>query len=286
LDQFASNGLDTRPAQNSEICDESQREQRDSRQVSNVIRTQKIAEAMAEHIEKLILEGVLRPGEKLASERELAEKLEISRPSLREALELLVQRGLLVSGRSGTKVAQFLSPLIKPLATLMQDNPRVTADYFEFRRIQETHAARFAALRATDVDRQAIRQCIERMTKAHALEDPTQEGDADVELHLLIYEAAHNVVLLHLMRALANLLRNNIFYNRSQLYQREGVRVHLLEQHLALSKAVIAGEAKDAEAAAAEHIRFTFEMVEEIRRDNLRLETSLSRVNRSDFLAG
>jgi GntR family transcriptional repressor for pyruvate dehydrogenase complex len=254
--------------------------------LSSVLRTPKISEAMAEHIERLILEGVLRPGEKLAPERELAEKLGISRPSLREALELLEKRGLLVSSRSGTTVAQFLSPLFRPLATLMQDKPRVTADYFEFRRIQEAHAARFAAMRSTDVDRQAIRKCVDRMKKAHRLDDPTQEGDADVDLHLAIYEGSHNVVLLHVMRALADLLRNDIFYNRAQLYLRDGVRDRLLEQHIALAEAVIAGRPKDAEAAAAEHIRFTFETVEEIRRDSLRLETSLSRVNRGDFLAG
>lgn len=253
--------------------------------LSSVVRTPKISAAMAEHIEKLVLEGVLRPGEKLAPERELAQKLGISRPSLREALEMLEKRGLLVSSRAGTYVAQFLSPLLRPLATLMQDKPRVTADYFEFRRIQETHAARFAAMRATEVDRQAIGQCAERMKKAHRLEDPTQEGAADVELHLLIYEASHNVILLHVMRALADLLRNDIFYNRAQLYSREGVRDQLLQQHFALVEAVVAGKAKEAEAAAAEHIRFTFETVEEIRRDSARLETSLSRVNRSDFLA-
>ncbi len=61
------------------------------------ISSQKIAETIAAHIEKFILEGALRPGEKLASERELAHRLEVSRPSLREALELLVQRGLLTS---------------------------------------------------------------------------------------------------------------------------------------------------------------------------------------------
>lgn len=240
---------------------------------------------MADHIERLILEGVLRPGEKLAPERELAEKLEISRPTLREALQILEGRGLLVSGRSGNFVAQFLSPLLRPLALLMQDKPRVTADYFEFRRIQEAHAARFAAQRATELDRQAIRQCIERMRKAHELEDPTQEGEADVDFHLSIYEASHNIVLLHIMRALADLLRSNIFYSRAQLYLRDGIRDQLLQQHIALADAVVAGKAKEAEAAAAEHVRFTFETVEEIGRDSLRLKTSLSRVNRSDLLA-
>lgn len=249
------------------------------------IRAPTIAQAIASHLEKLILEGALRPGERLLAERDLAERLGVSRPSLREALDSLVRRGLLLTGRTGTHVAQFMSPLMKPLATLMQDNPRVTADYFEFRRIQEAHAARLAAQRATDVDRQAIRECIKRMNKAHALEDPTQEGEADVDLHLLIYEATHNVVLLHIMRAMANLLCNNIFYSRAQLYLREGVRDQLLKQHLNLAEAIVAGKVNEAEAAAAEHIRFTFETVEDIRRDETRLETALSRVNRNDFVA-
>ncbi len=251
----------------------------------DAIRAPRIAEAIADRLESMILEGVLRPGERLLAERELAERFGVSRPSLREALEILAGRGLLITEKSGTRVAQFLSPLIKPLAALMQDKPRVTADYFEFRRIQEAYAARFAAQRATDLDREAIRQCVERMTKAHALDDPAQEGEADVDLHTLIYEASHNVVLLHVMRALADLLRNNIFYSRSQLYLRAGVRDELLKQHLALAEAVIAGKAGEAEAAAAEHIRFTFETVEEIRRDNLRLETSLNRVQRRDLVA-
>ena len=86
------------------------------------IRTQKIADVIATHIEKLILEGALRPGEKLAPERELAQKLDVSRPSLRDAIEKLAERGLLTATRGGTYVAQFLSPMMKPLANLYRDN--------------------------------------------------------------------------------------------------------------------------------------------------------------------
>jgi GntR family transcriptional repressor for pyruvate dehydrogenase complex len=249
------------------------------------VRPPRIADAIADRLEGMILEGVLRPGERLLGERELAEKLGVSRPSLREALEMLAARGLLTTEKSGTRIAQFLSPLLKPLAAMMQDKPGVTADYFEFRRFQEVHAARLAAERATELDREAIRRCTGRMTEAHAGGDLAQEDEADVELHLLIYEASHNVVLLHVMRALADLLRNSIFYSRSKLYQRAGVRDELLRQHVSIANAIIAGNVKEAGDAAAEHIRFTFETVEEIRRDELRLETSLNRVKRSNLLA-
>ncbi len=249
------------------------------------VRTPKIADAIADHLEKLILEGVLRPGEKLAPERELAEKLDVSRPTLRDALGKLTERKLLTHSRGGTVVAKFLSPLIEPLAGLLAEKPRTTEDYFEFRRIIEAEAAGFAAVRATDVDREAIRQCIGRMTGAHTIEDPTEEADADADLHLLVYEASHNVILLHIMRALTELLRGDVFYKRQQLYLRTGTRDKLLEQHIAIAEAVVAGKREEAMTAAADHIRFTFETVEEIRRDSLRLESSLQRVGRTEFLA-
>ncbi|HTO60417.1 MAG TPA: FCD domain-containing protein [Bradyrhizobium sp.] len=245
----------------------------------------KVADAVADHIERLILEGVLRPGEKLAAERDLAEKLAVSRPTLRDAMAKLSERGLLRTTRSGTFVAEFLSPLMAPLASLLGDKPRVADDYFELRLCLESEAARLAAMRATDMDREAIRQCLGRMNEAHKLDDPTQEAEADVALHLLVYEATHNVVLLHVMRALTELLRGNIFYHRQQLYLRAGVRDKLLQQHIAIGEDVIAGKPAEARNSAIEHIRYTAEMVGDIRRDKERVEVSLQRVNRSDFLA-
>jgi GntR family transcriptional repressor for pyruvate dehydrogenase complex len=253
--------------------------------MAEAVRTPKIAEAIAGHIEKLILEGALRPGERLLAERELAERLGVSRPSLRDAFELLTERGLLVTGKGGTQVAEFLTPLIKPLATLMQGRHLVTADYFEFRRIQESFAARFAAERATELDRTAIRDCLQKMETAHTLEDPAQESEADLDFHVMIYEASHNIVLLHVMRAMADLLRQNIFYSRSQLYLRPGVRDELLLQNMAIGDAVISAKPDEAEHAASSHIRYVFEMVEEIRRDSVRLETSMHRVKRGDLIA-
>lgn len=249
------------------------------------IKPQRVAEAIANHIEKLILQGVLRPGERLIPERELAEKLDVSRPSLREAIERLADRGLLITTRGGTYVAQFLSPLLKPLASLLENNPQVTADYFEFRQGVDAQSARHAAQRASNIDRESIRDCIERMKRAHEIADPTEEAQADVDLHLAVYEAAHNAVILHIMRGLAELLRTNIFYSRQQLYQRASVRTRLLAQHIAIADAILEGNAKAAEAAASDHVRSTFNSVEEILRDSARLKESLLRVARDDYLA-
>ena len=250
------------------------------------VRTPKIADAIAAHIEKLILEGALRPGEKLASERELAQTLDVSRPSLREGIDKLVARGLLTSSKSGTYVAQFLTPIMAPLANLYRGNQQAFADYCEFRQCVEVRAARDAALRATDVERAAIRACLNDMRKAHTLEDPAQEAEADVTLHMLVYEAGHNFVVLHVMRALSELLRNNIFFNRKNLYLKPGVREKLLAQHIAIGEAVIAEDPVRAEKAAGDHIGFVFDTVAELQRADARRDTSLLRARRTDLLAG
>ncbi len=249
------------------------------------IRSIPLANAIADRIQTMILEGVLRPGEKLLPERDLAETLGVSRPSLRQALTLLEEKGLLVTNKSGTVVSRFLSPLVDPLAELLTDDERAAADYFEFRRSIEAHASGLAAIRATEPDRAAIRDCLARMAAAHGLDDPALEASCDVELHGLIYEAAHNVLLLHVMRVLGDLMRKGVFYNREQLYRRPGVRDALLEQHTAIGEAVISGDVKAAEKFASNHINFTYSTIEDIRRDEMRMATSLRRIDRKDLVA-
>lgn len=249
------------------------------------VRNQKLADAIAEHLERLILEGVLRPGEKLAAERELAEKLEVSRPSLREALEKLQARGLIETGKSGAFVTQFMASLTEPLAAMLQSNDQALIDYLEYRGLVEGEAARLAAIRATDVERDAIRECLDSMRAAHKLDDPTAEAEVDAKLHVLIYEAAHNLVLLHVMGAFSEMLRGGVFYNRHQLYIRAGVRDLLLDQHLAIGEAILAREPDKAAEAATFHIRATAATLEEIRQEQTRVARALRRMGRSEFVA-
>ncbi|KIL98121.1 Glycolate utilization operon transcriptional activator GlcC [Paramagnetospirillum magnetotacticum MS-1] len=251
------------------------------------IRPAKLADTIADHLEQLILEGSLKPGERLLAERELALRFDVSRPSLREALEKLEKRGLLKSGRGG---ATFVAPLLgegftEPLYSALASRPETTFDYLEFRRFVEGSAAYFAALRGTDVDRDLIRECFEKMEAAHGQDDSSDEADADADFHLAVYEASHNLVMLHIMRSLSDMLRKDVFYNRAKLYQRQGVRELLLEQHRAVYQTVMAGDPDAAKAAAEAHIDFTRDALMEISKADARLEVSLRRIARSDLVA-
>lgn len=252
------------------------------------IRPTKLADTIAERLEQLILEGSLRPGERLLSERDLAAKFDVSRPSLREAIDKLEKKGLVYSGKGG---ATYVAPLLGdgftgPLSEVLRTRPETTFDYLEFRAIVEGSAAYLAALRGTDIDRDLLRDCFERMEHAHGHEDSSTEADADADFHLSIYEASHNVVMLHIMRSLSDMLRNDVFYNRAKLYARQGVRELLLEQHRATYTAIMAGDPQGARAAAEAHINFTRDALMEIAKADARLEVSLRRIAKSEIISG
>ena len=239
----------------------------------------KAAEAVARHIEGLILEGSLRPGERLPAERELAERLAVSRPTLREALQLLQEQGLLMrEPGSGAVVAAIGASLTDPLAKLLSARPETADDYLELRQVIEGMAAGLAARRANEVDLEVISACMRRIEASHGEDDPIDEATADADLHVAIYEAAHNVVLLHIMRALVQMLRQGVFYSRDKLYSRRGVRDLLLEQHRAIHAAITARDPVAARQAAEHHVGFTRSALREILEAEARVEISLRRL--------
>lgn len=254
---------------------------------TETVRPTKAAELVARHIEGLILEGSLRPGERLPAERELAEQLAVSRPTLREGLHLLQRQGLLTrEAGSGAAVAAIGASLTDPLAKLLASRPETTDDYLEFRQFVEGTAAELAAMRATEIDLEVITRCMRRIESSHGKEDSVDEANADADLHIAVYEAAHNVVLLHVMRALSQMLRDGVFYSRDKLYSRRGVRDLLLEQHAAIHAAIMARDPQAARLAAERHINFTRGALKEILEAEARVEISLRRLDGGLSVAG
>ncbi|MXP63167.1 FadR family transcriptional regulator [Roseomonas sp. M0104] len=239
------------------------------------IRTPPLASAVASHLEELILEGALRPGERLAAERELAEALGVSRPSLREALVMLERKGLLAGSRNGTVVADFLAPLSGPLEGLFGRNSRAAGDYFEYRRLIEPEAAVLAARRITPPERMALEECLVAMKAAHARAVPAEEAAEDLRLHQIVHEAAHNLVMLHVLRVFSGLLKRGIFLSHEQYWQRDALRAAILEQHQALGDAILRGDAGVAGEAMRAHIAFTETAFHELRREASRLSETL-----------
>lgn len=250
--------------------------------ISSRIKSEKVADRVAALLENNILQGIWVPGDRLPSERDLAKDLSVSRPSLRDALQKLEDNGLIESRPGGgTFVLNFLAPtLTDPLMQMFQSNPQTTTDFVEFRSIVEGNAAYYAALRATDADRQLLQTCFEAMESAHQEDDANHEADIDADFHLIIAEAAHNVVLLHIMRAMVNVLREGVFYNRMQLYTRRGARDLLLKQHRAVYDAIMGGDPDQARQAAKAHLSYVQEVMRDLEREEVRQEVSKKRLDR------
>ncbi|NCQ25066.1 MAG: GntR family transcriptional regulator [Rhodobacteraceae bacterium CG17_big_fil_post_rev_8_21_14_2_50_63_15] len=222
------------------------------------VNPEKLSIAVTRQIEKLILRGILRPGERLPAERDLAEKLGVSRPSLREAVAELQDKGLLTSrAGAGVYVADVLgSAFSDALIRLFADHDEAVFDYIGFRRDLEGLAACRAAQLASDTDRQVIQTIMDKMEAAHRKTNPSDEARLDAEFHMAIIEASHNVIMLHMMRSMFQLLRQGVFYNRQVMFKQRTTREALLDQHRAINTAIQARDAEAARAAVISHLNY------------------------------
>ena len=222
------------------------------------VESEKISTAVKRQVEMLVLQGVLRPGERLPAERDLASRMNVSRPTVRDALAELEESGVVViRPGGGVFVAEVLgNAFAPPLIELFATKDVALFDYIEFRRDLEGLAASRAAERATDADKDVIRSYMDRMTAAHELKNPATEAALDADFHMAIVEAAHNVVMLHMARSLYELLRRGVFYNRSIAYDDHGARTRLLAQHQTICDAVIGGDGDAARRAVEDHMDF------------------------------
>jgi GntR family transcriptional regulator, transcriptional repressor for pyruvate dehydrogenase complex len=222
------------------------------------IQSEKLSITVLRQIELLILRGILRPGERLPSERDLAERFGVSRPSLREAISELEERDLLVSKRSsGVYVADVLgSAFSEPLIALFSTHDEALIDYLSFRRDLEGMAAARAARLASDTDLKLIDLVFQKMVKANESRDLAAGATLDAEFHMTIIEASHNVIMLHMMRSMFEMLRMGVFYNRQVMFEQQTTRSALLDQHRAINDALQVRDPEAARQAVEEHLNY------------------------------
>lgn len=232
------------------------------------VQPEKLSLGVVRQIELLILEGILRPGERLPAERELSERLGVSRPSLREAVSELQDRGLLVSrAGSGIFVAEVLSSAFSPaLARLFAEHDKAMLDVLSFRRDMEGLAAERATRYGSDTDLAVIATIFDKMEIAHMKRDPSDEAALDAEFHLAIVEASHNIIMLHMMRSMYELLREGVFFNRQIMFKQKLTRANLLDQHRQINTALQARDGAAARKAIEAHLDFVERSLSDHRR--------------------
>ncbi len=228
-----------------------------------------------QQIEGLIVDGFLQPGEKIPSERQLCERLNASRPVVREAIKELRGRGVIhtVHGK-GSFVSNFLenSSETNTLNKVYDDHPRMLFDLLEVRELLEGQAAKLAAERATEKDLYRITKAFNTMDEAYANNaEMLDAAQLDHEFHRSIYAASHNPVLIHTLQNLMQLIQNSVVVTVSNLYHHERSRQQIQAYHRLIFNAIIDRKPDSAARAAMDHVRDKRDRILEIERQEQRL---------------
>ncbi|MBP0590067.1 FCD domain-containing protein [Paraburkholderia sp. LEh10] len=210
-------------------------------------------------METALLDGTWPPGSRLPAERMLAQQYEVSRNTVREAIQRLAARGLLQSRRGAGVFAtdQLRAGIASPWGQLVADHPVLRDDMLEFRRVLEGATAWFAAMRATSADRRRIRALMRELERAHGRDDKEREAVADAQLHDAIALASRNTMFLHLHTSVLGMLREHITTSGTDMRSRgREASDQLLIQHRALCDAICARRPEEARTAMHAHIDY------------------------------
>lgn len=219
------------------------------------VRRDKVYEGVAKQIERLILKK-LQPGDKLPSERELAEMLRVSRSSIRDAIRSLELMGMVEPRQgAGTIVREISSEsLANPLANALRRKEELIGELLDFRKMFEPQLAARAATRASPDEISEMEEILERQEQRLRTGESTISEDS--EFHYAIALASGNSVVLKVLDTLMDLLRDS----RERSLQVEGRPQKSLAGHRRILGAIKRRDAEAAKAAMRRHI----ENVEEI----------------------
>ncbi|MFT6898868.1 MAG: GntR family transcriptional repressor for pyruvate dehydrogenase complex [Paraglaciecola sp.] len=244
------------------------------------VRTKKLSDKIMEKLESLLIDGTFLAGQKLPSEREFALKFAVSRPSIREAIQKLEVKGLVERKQGGgTFVRQRINALVTdPLMALLTTRPETQFDLLEFRHALEGMAAYYAALRGQQSDYDALLSALDNLPHDPLGNDHRTEAAALVEFYLTMALATHNVVLLHVMRSLQALLKDNIQRNLEVLAAHPKAQTVINEQRRNIVQAILKRDPELARQASNEHLAYIEETLLNINRQDLRMQRALRRI--------
>lgn len=209
-----------------------------------------LAEQIAEHIMQLIQSGVLKPDQQLPPERDLALKLGVSRPSLREALRALSLLGVIVKRQGEGVFVSTLSSeaLLAPLHFFVSLEPHRLDSLFEARMVVEAGITRVAAQHISADTLEQLRTCVEHGKKN--IDSPAAFLQVDMRFHQLIVESTNNPFLVRVSQSLGILGKAS----RELTVQLPGVRQQSHADHEDVLTALMNQDPDQASNAMQRHL--------------------------------
>jgi GntR family transcriptional repressor for pyruvate dehydrogenase complex len=211
-----------------------------------------LSEQIAARLLEMIKDRKLRPGDRLPPERELAVMMQVSRPSLREALRALSVMGVIENRQGSGTYVTSLEPerLVENFNFILSLDLPTFIDVLEARKVIEVGLAAMAARKITDQQIQALEQCLEESERV--LHDPEAFMACDLRIHQDIAEAAQNNILSTFMVSINQV---NV-YSRRRTVELPGVAQHSFEDHRRLVQALKSHNPEAASQAMLDHLNF------------------------------
>lgn len=219
------------------------------------IKPKRISDQVFDQLRELIFRGELKPGDQVMPERELAEAMNVSRTSVRDAINKLVVMGLLEQRQGqGTFVRNPDVKTRNPLAVVMETQDATLEDLLEVRVGLECYAASLAAERALESDLQFLEKSIEEMR--NEVRSGRLGTEADVSFHMAIAYATKNPLQVYIMKNFFDFLFVGIKENLSHLYRVPGNIEKILVQHENIFQAIKSRDPVKSFHVMQEHIFF------------------------------
>jgi GntR family transcriptional repressor for pyruvate dehydrogenase complex len=216
------------------------------------VKRTRVSDEVVQQVRGLISQGKLKPGDRLPPERELIKQLGVSRPSLREALNSLVAMGFLeVKQAKRTYVKSVASERMRdPLSALIKSDTQKFYDLIEVRKAMEAWDAYYAAQRATEEDLKELERILKDMR--HAIEEGRPMVKEDADFHLVIAQATHNTVQIHLMSTVYDLLKESV----ARVLTDQGKMKKFYQQHYRIFNAIRGHSPEKARERTLEHLDY------------------------------
>ena len=223
------------------------------------IKPRKISDEIVKQIKSLILQGNLQPGESLPPERTLAKSLNVSRVSLREALNTLQGMGLLeIQQGNRTCVRPITTMSIHdPLVSFAKSSPANIMKIFEIRKYLELGIVAMAAERATEEEIDHLERLIDEMEED--LQKSRLGAKSDHEFHTTLADATHNEAYIHLVRTIYDLLQEELRIAWGGIFNKRNMRKKLFQQHKNILEAVKQRDPEKGRESALAHLRYVEE---------------------------
>jgi GntR family transcriptional repressor for pyruvate dehydrogenase complex len=213
-----------------------------------------LTDLVHEQLRDMIYRGEIEPGERLMSERDMSERFKVGRPTIRTAVQKLINRGLVESRRGvGVFVLDQDQAIDKrPLLQALDGEVYSVADIQEIRMALEAKSAELAAKRATDEDIRLLTKGLEKIKKERI--ENTIRIHTDISFHMNIAYASKNVVQIHLMKSFYEVQSYAMSYSYSNILKSLSMGELVDRQHDEILAAIIKHDPQLARQAMETHI--------------------------------